>query len=78
MIQACAICGRRLTTQPHRGWRNWACDACADAYELRRPVSQWPAWARALVYEDGQLRESERERARAGIEFVPLPDDDCD
>lgn len=61
-----------------RSWRNWVCDKCANAYSLRCELKEWPAWALALRKVDGASRETERERVRAGIVLVPLPDDDCD
>jgi len=74
MIYTCVVCGRPLHVGPDRGWRNWACDACATAYGLRKALSEWPLWAQALRQNDGALRESERERERAGIAVVCLSD----
>lgn len=78
-VYQCFLCERPLTVQKERGWRNWVCDDCADAYDLKRPLSEWPDWARKFCARfERRERKQEEIRVEVGIEFLPLDEIDID
>ena len=46
----CMICGLALNNGA------WVCISCERAYELDKPFTQWPAWAKALKDEEQKRR----------------------
>lgn len=76
MIAKCFLCERRLTVGRDRGWRNWVCDDCAGAHDLRRPLAEWPEWARKFCgAHERRDRRLEQQRIAAGVTFEPLTDE---
>ena len=76
MIPHCFLCETPLRVWPDGGWRNWACEKCAGAHGLDKPMSQWPTWARKFCNaHEGTDRRREKQREAAGVEFVPLDDE---
>ena len=48
----CAVCGKPISP------RFWVCADCRDAWELHKPLKDWPEWAKALKeYEQARRRQ---------------------
>ena len=53
----CALCGETITHS------FFVCRVCEDQYQLRRPLSQWEAWARDAVLAHRRERYQENRQA---------------
>lgn len=65
----CAICGRKLHS--HR----WVCAPCRKQWQLSRPITEWPEWARFCKRDEEARRRDEQRRAGREIAIDSVPQD---
>lgn len=69
-LGACAICGGSAPRS-----NQLVCDLCLDEYDLRKPVSAWPEWARELREDWRRERRKDIRNARRTLPYIEEADD---